>query len=245
MVHVSKSQRTCAADSPGERPSSRSPPPWCLPRVGPTRRNSTNVTSPTAVRHRQQHALVIARGMDINSLDPSLAYCDTCQIYMTAVYETLIGLDSSDNQTLVPRLATSWEGNAEQTEFTFTLDPDAQFADGSKVTSADVKFSWERLKGLQGSASYRRQHRRNRRHRSGRGQGHQRRQLHLPGEARISASSTRCDGQRRNTRPCRQGRDLVPRHPGGSGAFTEGLQRRQRARLIRNDAYRARPLRSS
>lgn len=98
-------------------------------------------------------ALVIARGMDVNSLDPSLAYCDTCQIYMTAVYETLIGLDD-DNQTLVPRLATSWESNPEQTEFTFHLDPAATFADGSPVTSADVKFSWERLAGLQGSASY-------------------------------------------------------------------------------------------
>ncbi len=98
-------------------------------------------------------ALLIARGMDINSLDPSRAYCDTCQIYMTAVYETLIGLDK-DNKTLVPRLATEWTGNAEQTEFTFTLDPDAKFADGSPVTSADVKFSWERLAGLQDSSSY-------------------------------------------------------------------------------------------
>ena len=98
-------------------------------------------------------ALVIARGMDVNSLDPSRAYCDTCQIYMTAVYETLIGLDD-DNTALVPRLATAWESNAEQTEFTFTLDPTAKFADGSAVTSADVKYSWERLAGLQGSASY-------------------------------------------------------------------------------------------
>lgn len=98
-------------------------------------------------------ALLIARGMDVNSLDPSRAYCDTCQIFMTAVYETLIGLDP-DNSTLVPRLATKWESNAEQTEFTFTLDPNAKFADGSQVTSEDVKFSWERLGGLQGSASY-------------------------------------------------------------------------------------------
>jgi hypothetical protein len=30
-------------------------------------------------------ALLIARGMDVNSLDPSRAYCDTCQIFMTAV----------------------------------------------------------------------------------------------------------------------------------------------------------------
>lgn len=98
-------------------------------------------------------ALVVARGMDINSLDPSLAYCDTCQIYLTAVYETLIGL-AEDNVTLEPRLATSWESNPEQTEFTFNLDPAATFADGAPVTSADVKFSWERLKALQGGSSY-------------------------------------------------------------------------------------------
>jgi peptide/nickel transport system substrate-binding protein len=100
-----------------------------------------------------EQALVIARQMDVNSLDPSRAYCDTCQIFMTAVYETLIGL-ADDNETLVPRLATKWESNPEQTEFTFTLDPNAKFADGSPLTSADVKFSWERLKGLQGNASY-------------------------------------------------------------------------------------------
>jgi peptide/nickel transport system substrate-binding protein len=100
------------------------------------------------------NALVIARGMDVNSLDPQRAYCDTCQIYMTAVYETLIGLDVKDNKTLVPRLATKWESNPEQTEFTFTLDPKAKFADGSPVTSADVKFSWERLHGLQAASSY-------------------------------------------------------------------------------------------
>lgn len=98
-------------------------------------------------------ALVVARGMDVNSLDPSLAYCDTCQIYLTAVYETLIGL-APDNVTQEPRLATEWTSNPEQTEFTFTLDPAAKFADGSPVTSEDVKFSWERLQGLQGGASY-------------------------------------------------------------------------------------------
>jgi peptide/nickel transport system substrate-binding protein len=87
-------------------------------------------------------------------LDPQRAYCDTCQIFMTAVYETLIGLDEKDNKTLVPRLATKWEGNADQTQFTFDLDPKAKFPDGSPVTSADVKFSWLRLQGLKGSASY-------------------------------------------------------------------------------------------
>jgi len=81
-------------------------------------------------------------------------YCDTCQIYMTALYETLIGVDPTDLNTLIPRLAQSWEANDDNTEFTFMLDPDATFADGAPVTSADVKFSWDRLAGLVGSASY-------------------------------------------------------------------------------------------
>ena len=45
--------------------------------------------------------LVIARDMDINSLDPARAWCDTCQIYLSSVYEPLVGLDT-DNRTLVP-----------------------------------------------------------------------------------------------------------------------------------------------
>ncbi len=98
--------------------------------------------------------LVIARGMDINSLDPARAYCDTCQIYLTAVYETVIGLDPTDNQTLIPRLASEWESNADLTQYTFHLDPKAVFADGTAVESKDVKWSWERLGNVKGSASY-------------------------------------------------------------------------------------------
>ncbi|MCP5029976.1 MAG: hypothetical protein GY929_27225, partial [Actinomycetia bacterium] len=49
--------------------------------------------------------LVIARDMDLSTLDPARAFCDTCQLYLTAVYETLIGLDPADNSTFVPRLA--------------------------------------------------------------------------------------------------------------------------------------------
>jgi peptide/nickel transport system substrate-binding protein len=98
--------------------------------------------------------LIIARDMDLTTLDPQRAYCDTCQIYLTAVYQTLVGVDPDDLSQLVPRLAESWEANPENTEFTFTLDPDATFSDGAPVTSADVKFSWERLAGLAGSASY-------------------------------------------------------------------------------------------
>jgi len=116
--------------------------------------NSSSTAAPggTAGGGGSDKSLVIARQMDVNSLDPSRAYCDTCQIYLSAVYQTLIGVDPTDIKKLLPRLATKWEANADNTVFTFTLDPKATFADGSPVTADDVKFSWERLAGLEGSA---------------------------------------------------------------------------------------------
>jgi peptide/nickel transport system substrate-binding protein len=111
---------------------------------------TTAVTSSSATKNAP---LVIARDMDLNSLDPSRAYCDTCQIYLSAVYETLVGL-APDNKTLIPRLATSWSNNADNTVYTFHLDPKAKFSDGSPVQAKDVQFSWLRLKNVQGSGSY-------------------------------------------------------------------------------------------
>jgi peptide/nickel transport system substrate-binding protein len=97
--------------------------------------------------------LVIARDMDLNSLDPSRAYCDTCQIYLSSTYQTLLGL-APDNKTLVPELATSWKITKGGRVYTFNLNPKAHFDDGTPVTSADVKFSWLRLKNVKGSAAY-------------------------------------------------------------------------------------------
>ena len=73
-----------------------------------------------AERHGQRCAagnareLVIARDMDVNSLDLSRSYCDTCQIFNTAVYETLITVDPSDPNTFVPRLANDVGGQRRQ-----------------------------------------------------------------------------------------------------------------------------------
>lgn len=97
--------------------------------------------------------LVIARSMDVNALDPARAFCDTCQIYLTSVYDTLVTLDK-DNKTLKPRLAKSWDVNENQTVFTFHLDEKAVFADGSPVEAKDVKWSFDRLKFIKGSPSF-------------------------------------------------------------------------------------------
>lgn len=44
---------------------------------------------------------------------------------------------------LHPYVVTSWEPNADMSVWTFKLDPAATFSDGSKITAADLKGSWE------------------------------------------------------------------------------------------------------
>ncbi|MCC5952712.1 MAG: ABC transporter substrate-binding protein [Acidimicrobiia bacterium] len=60
------------------------------------------------------------------------------------LYEGLTVWDSITG-TLVPGVASEWSANDESTEWTFTLDPDARFADGSPVTADDVVASLNRL----------------------------------------------------------------------------------------------------
>ncbi|MGV9796787.1 ABC transporter substrate-binding protein [Mycobacterium sp. NPDC003449] len=96
--------------------------------------------------------LIMGRDMDVTTLDPNRSLCDTCQIYNGAVYDTMI--KAENDGSLTPLLAESWEANADNTIFTFTLRPEARFADGSPVEAKDVKWSWERIQHLKGSPSY-------------------------------------------------------------------------------------------
>ena len=97
--------------------------------------------------------VVIARDMDLNSLDPSRAFCDTCQIYLSSVYDRLVDL-SPDNKSIVPMLAKEWTSNADATEIKFKLDPKAKFSDGSAVEAKDVKWTLDRLKNMKGGMAY-------------------------------------------------------------------------------------------
>jgi peptide/nickel transport system substrate-binding protein len=143
---------SCGSDSKSNTTSGTAAPAGTSGASATTAGTSPAGTSAPAAGNARE--LVIARDMDVNSLDVSRSYCDTCQIFNTAVYETLITVDPADPNKILPRLATSWEANADNTVFTFKLDPTATFADGSPVEAKDVKFSWERLANIKGSASY-------------------------------------------------------------------------------------------
>ncbi len=98
--------------------------------------------------------IVILRDMDLTTLDPHRMFCDTCMIVLSGAYERLVNVDPADPSKLLPGLATEWSANADSTEFTFKLNPAATFADGSPVTSADVKWSLERSANIDAGGSF-------------------------------------------------------------------------------------------
>ena len=60
-------------------------------------------------------------------------------------YSTLLKLSSADYPKVEGDLAESWTVSADRLTYTFRLRPDIRFHDGSKLTSADVAASYERM----------------------------------------------------------------------------------------------------
>jgi peptide/nickel transport system substrate-binding protein len=60
-------------------------------------------------------------------------------------YSTLLKFDAANYPQIVGDLAESWNVSADRRTYTFKLRPNVLFHDGSKMTSADVRASYERL----------------------------------------------------------------------------------------------------
>lgn len=93
-------------------------------------------------------SLVIDTAFSIETTDPGHTYDPTGNMIAKAIYETLVDFEGSDVSTPVPGLA-SWEQNDTATEFTFTLEGDRVFSDGSPIEAKDVVFSLQRIQGME------------------------------------------------------------------------------------------------
>lgn len=60
--------------------------------------------------------------------------------WWNAVFNTLINVES-DSKTVAPSLADSWEVSEDGTQYTFNLNPDATWHDGTPFTADDVVFT--------------------------------------------------------------------------------------------------------
>jgi len=88
--------------------------------------------------------LRIAASDDPPTLDPVAGYDTASWQFEQMIFDTLVRY-SDAGVDLVPDLATAWEVSPDARVFTFRLRRDARFSNGRPITSADFKYSIERV----------------------------------------------------------------------------------------------------
>ena len=87
--------------------------------------------------------LIAARAADGKGLDPHLQTAFASHRMLEHIYEPLLGLDADMN--VIPRLAKSWAWSEDGLTLTLEIQEGVVFHDGTPMTSADVKASFERI----------------------------------------------------------------------------------------------------
>lgn len=88
--------------------------------------------------------VIFGSAVDIPNIDPAVGHDGAIAETQKVLYDTLYRHIGNPPET-VPWLATGHEVSDDAIEWTFTLDGDATFQDGSPVTAEAVVFSLERL----------------------------------------------------------------------------------------------------
>ena len=94
---------------------------------------------------RRGGVLRVAIAGDPPSLDMHQEQTFMVTIPMSTVYNTLVMFDPHNYPKVIGDLATSWTVSADGLTYTFTLHQGVKFHDGSELTSADIKASWDRI----------------------------------------------------------------------------------------------------
>jgi len=87
--------------------------------------------------------LVVALDKEIQSLDALVTASGDSQRYAMQIFDTLYGFDPKGN--VVPRMADSYKISDDGRAYTFHLKSGIKFHNGEPLTSADVKYTIERI----------------------------------------------------------------------------------------------------
>ncbi|HYY15025.1 MAG TPA: ABC transporter substrate-binding protein, partial [Gammaproteobacteria bacterium] len=89
--------------------------------------------------------LNVALAADPPSLDAHQEQTFAVAQPMGAVYNNLIVFDPHNYPEIIGDLAKSWTVSDDHLSYAFTLHEGVKFHDGSELTSADVKASWDKI----------------------------------------------------------------------------------------------------
>ncbi|HBN56499.1 MAG TPA: ABC transporter substrate-binding protein [Lachnospiraceae bacterium] len=99
------------------------------------------------------NTVVVAMGAGFSTVDPGYVYEKYPPLIVNACYENLFKFYSNDSAP-EPCLAESYEFSEDNLTLTVKLKEGVTFASGNPMTSADVLFSINRCKNLQGNPAF-------------------------------------------------------------------------------------------
>ena len=93
---------------------------------------------------KQGGSMVVTYKDDVSTLDPAIGYDWQNWSMIKSLFDGLMDYKPGTTE-LVPDLAESYEISADGTVYTFKLRPGVKFHNGRELTSADIKYSIERV----------------------------------------------------------------------------------------------------
>lgn len=112
--------------------------------------SSANASSASTSSVAQGPAMVkIALGSEPDNLDPMLSAATDTSAVMMNVYEGLLGFNQKGE--FIPAIAESYNISSDELIYTFKIKKGIQFHNGKDCTAQDVKYTYEKLAGLDGS----------------------------------------------------------------------------------------------
>ncbi len=115
--------------------------------------DSASSESSTESSDSGSNTVVVAIGAGFSTLDPGYVYEKYPPMIVNACYETLFKFYSNDGEP-EPCLADEYAFSDDGLTLTVTLKDGITFASGNAMTSADVAFSINRCKNLQGNPAF-------------------------------------------------------------------------------------------
>lgn len=127
--------------SPAASPAAK---PAASPAASPAAGGSTSPALPAVPQPgKRGGTLTLVRQGEVTNLDPHKVPAFTSHRVFELLYSRLTAY--GPNLDVVPDLAESWTVSADGKTLTFKLRSGAKFHNGDPVTSADVKFSFDRI----------------------------------------------------------------------------------------------------
>lgn len=112
--------------------------------------SSAKVSGASTASVAQEPTVVkIALGSEPDNLDPMLSAATDTSAVMMNVYEGLLGFNQKGE--FIPAIAASYTISSDELTYTFKIKKGIQFHNGKDCTAQDVKYTYEKLAGLDGS----------------------------------------------------------------------------------------------